>query len=88
MIHNALSEMYTNAKLFYDVFRGLCRMRIAYAKRKQKEYRLNWTLGNPDERNKYMDKEKFWHHVQEYWQNELKESIQWEKDYFATDKPL
>ena len=50
MIHNALSEMYTNAKLFYDVFRGLCRMRIAYAIRKQKEYRLNWTLGNPDER--------------------------------------
>lgn len=92
MIHNAWAEMGANAKLFYDAFRGLCRMRIAYAQN-QIDF-LAWE-NMPDQMFPLSladaEKiEKFWTKVKEYWEGKLKLSYQWEKDYFGSEneKPL
>lgn len=72
-----------NAKAYFAAFRGLCKLRIAYAQRKQKEYRLNWTLGSTEDKNKYMEKEQFWSKVEVYWKIKLEESYKREKEYFG-----
>ena len=83
MQHNVYLEWSINGKAYFQAFRALCRMRIVFAKHKQNQHRLNWTLGNPDERNKYMEKEKFWSNVESYWKKKLEESITKEKEYFG-----
>lgn len=89
MIHNAWAEMGANAKLFYDAFRGLCRMRIAYASEKDSMYSTFALSGVTDELyDSLMKQAAFWAKVQEYWEGKLKLSYQWEKDYFGSEKPL
>ena len=82
MIHNAWAEMGANAKLFYDAFRGLCKMRIAYAK-----CMIETLEDSYDTRGIHWDVYekpiKFWTKVQDYWKKKLELSYQWEKDYFG-----
>ena len=86
MIHNAWAEMSANAKLFYDAFRGLCRMRIAYAIEKNSKYTNLALSGVPDEiYDSLLKQAEFWLNVQEYWEGKLKLSYQWEKDYFESE---
>lgn len=83
MIHNAWVEMGANAKLFYDAFRGLCRMRIAYAQNQIEQDDMYW-----DHNTKNCDAYKriqFWTKVKEYWEGKLNLSYQWEKDYFGSE---
>lgn len=89
MIHNAWAEMGANAKLFYDAFRGLCRMRIAYAEQMISEARADCDAYWTEEKSEQLDKtDKFWTHVQDYWQKKLEHSYELEKEYFAPEKPL
>ena len=87
MIHNAWAEMGANAKLFYDAFRGLCRMRMAYAREKNRMYTTFALSGTPDKLYDSLIKHaSFWLNVEEYWEGKLKLSYQWEKDYFGSEK--
>lgn len=77
------AEMCSNALLFYDAFRGLCRLRIDYAKNKANKMLINAQLSDPTEAERLFQKEKFWLNVQDYWKGKLELSYKWEKDYFG-----
>lgn len=79
------AEMCSNALLFYDAFRGLCRMRIAYAQNqinfleRETEPDQMFPLSLADAEKI----EKFWSKVKAYWEGKLELSYKWEKDYFG-----
>ena len=80
------AEMCSNALLFYDAFRGLCRMRIDYAKKiidiAIADCDAYWT----EEKAERLEKtEMFWTKVQDYWKSKLELSYKWEKDYFGRE---
>ena len=77
------AEMCSNALLFYDAFRGLCRLRIDYAENKANKMLISAQLSAPDEAERLFQKEKFWLKVQDYWKFKLELSYKWEKDYFG-----
>jgi hypothetical protein len=77
------AEMYSNALLFYDAFRGLCRLRIDYAENKANKMLISAQLSDPDEAERLFQKEKFWLKVKDYWKARLELSYKWEKDYFG-----
>ena len=77
------AEMYSNALLFYDAFRGLCRLRINYAKNKANKMLISAQLSEPSEAERLFQKEKFWLKVKAYWEGKLELSYKWEKDYFG-----
>ena len=77
------AEMCSNTLLFYDVFRGLCRLRIDYAENKANKMLISAQLSAPDEAERLFQKEKFWLKVQDYWKFKLEISYKWEKDYFG-----
>lgn len=79
------AEMCSNALLFYDAFRGLCRLRIAYATNKANKMLISAQLSAPDEAERLFQKEKFWLKVQDYWEGKLELSYKWEKDYFGRE---
>ena len=54
------AEMCSNALLFYDAFRGLCRLRIDYAENKANKMLISAQLSAPDEAERLFQKEKFW----------------------------
>lgn len=86
MTHNAWVEMGANAKLFYDAFRGLCRMRIQFADAKANEY-IALTVSHQGEFAAMTQKKaNFWLHVVSYWERKRRDSVQWEKDYFGSSK--
>ena len=83
--------MGANAKLFYDAFSSLCRMRIAYAIEKNSKYTNLALCGVSDEiYDSLLKQASFWLKVEEYLEGKLKLSYQWEKDYFGSknEKPL
>ena len=75
----------SNALLFYDAFRGLCRLRIDYAENKANKMLISAQLSAPDEVERLFQKEKFWLKVQDYWKGKLELSYKWEKDYFGRE---
>lgn len=77
------AEMCSNALLFYDAFRGLCRLRIAYATNKANKMLLSAQLSDPTEAERLFQKQKFWLNVQDYWKFKLELSYKLEKDYFG-----
>jgi hypothetical protein len=77
------AEMYANALLFYDAFRGLCKLRIDYAKNKANKMLISAQLSDPTEAERLFQKQKFWLKVQDYWKGKLELSYKWEKDYFG-----
>lgn len=76
------AEMCSNALLFYDAFRGLCRMRIKYAQSMAEILEDNYDTRGID-RDIYEKQIKFWAKVEGYWAGKLELSYQWEKDYFG-----
>lgn len=81
------AEMCSNALLFYDAFRGLCRMRIGYAENQINS--LEWET-EPDQMFPLSladaeKTEKFWTKVKDYWKGKLELSYKWEKDYFGRE---
>lgn len=79
------AEMCSNALLFYDAFRGLCRLRIDYAKNKANKMLISAQLSDPTEAERLFKKEKFWLKVKAYWEGKLELSYKWEKDYFGRE---
>lgn len=79
------AEMCSNALLFYDAFRGLCRLRIDYAKNKASKMLISAQLSDPTEAERLFQKQKFWLNVQDYWKVKLELSYKWEKDYFGRE---
>lgn len=79
------AEMCSNALLFYDAFRGLCRLRIDYAKNKANKMLISAQLSDPTEAERLFQKEKFWLKVKAYWEGKLELSYKWEKDYFGRE---
>ena len=79
------AEMCSNALLFYDAFRGLCRLRIDYAKNKANKMLINAQLSDPTKAERLFQKEKFWLKVKAYWEGKLELSYKWEKDYFGRE---
>jgi hypothetical protein len=77
------AEMYANALLFYDAFRGLCKLRIDYAKNKANKMLISAQLSDPTEAERLFQKQKFWLKVQDYWKGKLELSYKWENDYFG-----
>ncbi len=76
------AEMCSNALLFYDAFRGLCRMRIKYAQFMSEGFEqmhINETI-TEEWVSKNME---FWAKVKPYWEGKLELSYKWEKDYFG-----
>ena len=65
------AEMCSNALLFYDAFRGLCRLRIDYAENKANKMLISAQLSAPDEAERFFQKQKFWLKVQDYWKFKL-----------------
>lgn len=76
------AEMCSNALLFYDAFRGLCRMRIKYAQFMAETLEDNYDTRSIDW-DIYEKQIKFWAKVEGYWASKLELSYQWEKDYFG-----
>lgn len=78
------AEMCSNALLFYDAFRGLCRLRIKYAQFMSEGFaqmKINETITE-----EWVSKEmKFWANVKTYWEGKLELSYKWEKDYFGRE---
>lgn len=76
------AEMCSNALLFYDAFRGLCRMRIKYAQFMSEGFEqmnINETITE-----EWVSKKmEFWAKVKAYWEGKLELSYKWEKDYFG-----
>lgn len=76
------AEMCSNALLFYDAFRGLCRMRIKYAQFMSEGFEqmnINETITE-----EWISKKmEFWAKVKAYWEGKLELSYKWEKDYFG-----
>lgn len=79
------AEMCSNALLFYDAFRGLCRLRISYANNKANKMLISAQLSDPSEAERLFQKEKFWLKVKAYWEGKLELSYKWEKDYFGRE---
>lgn len=79
MIHNYWAEMGANDKLLYQVFRGLCTMRIRFADKKSNEYIALAVAHRGEFRDMARKKANFWLHVMSYWQRKHRESQQWEK---------
>ena len=71
------AEMCSNALLFYDAFRGLCRMRIKYAQFMSEGFEqmnINETITE-----EWVSKKmEFWSKVKEYWKGKLELSYKWE----------
>lgn len=75
------AEMCSNALLFYDAFRGLCRMRIKYAQFMAEGF-VQMNINETITQEWVSKKMKFWAKVEGYWAGKLELSYQWEKDYF------
>lgn len=75
-------EMCSNALLFYDAFRGLCRMRIKYAQFMAEGF-AQMNINETITQEWVSKKMKFWAKVESYWAGKLELSYKWEKDYFG-----
>lgn len=76
------AEMCSNALLFYDAFRGLCRMRIKYAQFMAEGF-AQMNINETITQEWVSKKMKFWSKVEGYWAGKLELSYKWEKDYFG-----
>ena len=76
------AEMCSNALLFYDAFRGLCRMRIKYAQFMSEGF-AQMNINETITVEWISKKMKFWAKVKAYWEGKLELSYKWEKDYFG-----
>lgn len=76
------AEMYSNALLFYDAFRGLCRMRIKYAQFMAEGFE-QMNINETITQEWVSKKMEFWAKVKAYWESKLELSYKWEKDYFG-----
>ena len=76
------AEMCSNALLFYDAFRGLCRMRIKYAQFMAEGF-AQMNINETITQEWVSKKMKFWAKVEGYWAGKLELSYKWEKDYFG-----
>jgi len=74
--------MTSNAKMFYETYRSLCRMRIAYAQNQINflEWETDPILMYPLSLTDAEKIEKFWSKVKEYWKAKLENSYQLEKE--------
>lgn len=85
LTRKAYLEWSINGKAYFQAFRGLCRLRIDYAKNKANKMLISAQLSDPDEAERLFQKQKFWLKVQDYWKGKLELSYKWEKDYFGRE---
>lgn len=82
MQHNVYLEWSINGKAYYQAYRGLCKMRICFAKTLIED----WEDAYDTRSVKYETMQHqvlFWTNVYQYWEKKLKESFTKEKEYFG-----
>ena len=82
MEHDVYLEWSLNGRAYYQAYRGLCKMRIEYAKWQIE----SWEESYDTRSVKYETMQSqvlFWTNVQQYWEKKLKESFTKEKEYFG-----
>lgn len=79
-IRNPWVEMTINAKLYFEAYRGQCRLRISYARRSIALLAAEYISNNIDGAT-MSSRKLFWSRSENYWKKKLKESFQREKDY-------
>lgn len=82
MEHNVHIEWALNAKAYYQAYRGLCKIRIFFAK-VQIEY---WEESYDTRSVRYETMQRrvlFWTNVYQYWEKKLEESYTREKEYLG-----
>lgn len=73
MEHNVHIEWALNAKAYYQAYRGLCKLRIEYAR-----FKIIYWSEIP-----VFNKIRFWANVAQYWEKKLEESYTREKEYLG-----
>jgi len=82
MQHDVYLEWSINGKAYYQAYRGLCKMRICYAKAVIE----TWEEAYEQCSTEYETMQRqvlFWTNVYQYWEKKLKESFTKEKEYFS-----
>lgn len=82
MQHNVYLEWSINGKAYYQAYRGLCKMRICFAKVLIEDREDAYDTRSVTYEN--MQRQVlFWTKVKEYWKKKLEESFTKEKEYFG-----
>ena len=72
--------MALNAKAYFEAYRGLCRLRISYARRSRALLVADY-ISNHIDGATMGSRKLFWSRSENYWKKKLEESFQREKDY-------
>ena len=82
MQHNVYLEWSINGKAYYQAYRGLCKIRIFFAKVQIEDWEESYDTRSVT--YEIMQRRVlFWTNVYQYWEKKLKESFTKEKEYFG-----
>lgn len=82
MQHNVYLEWSLNGRAYFQAYRGLCKMRICFAKVQIEDWEETYDHRST-EYETMQRRVLFWTNVQQYWEKKLKESFTKEKEYFG-----
>ena len=82
-MNNPWIEAGLNAKAYFEVYRGQCRLRIDYASMQETKA---WGKGDWKPHEWCKKQAEFWVRSHNYWKKKLEESFQREKDYLQGNK--
>lgn len=80
--HNVFIECALNAKAYYQAYRGLCRMRIIFAKVLVEDWEETYDRRSTNYET-MQHQVLFWTNVYQYWEKKLEESYAREKEYLG-----
>lgn len=82
MEHNVHIEWALNAKAYYQAYRGLCKMRICFAKVLIEDWEETYDRRSTNYET-MQHQVLFWTNVYQYWEKKLEESYTREKEYLG-----
>ena len=82
MQHNVYLEWSINGKAYFQAYRGLCKMRIEYAKAVIEAWEESYDTRSVTYET-MQRRVLFWTNVYQYWEKKLEESFTKEKEYFG-----
>lgn len=80
MYHDIHIEWGLNAKAYFETYRGLCKLRKAFAYQKYKQFSED---ARKSSNGLDLDKAKFWFNVHQYWKNKFNDTYRREDEYFG-----